>query len=132
LDGGWWPQSRDLTVELPDLVDHFPPEEGRVVGATFSPPDWEPAPSRIRVASGFVNAGSFPNDDTHTIELRMSGHITLRLLVVPPAMTGDQAEEALLAAATPGYSHTAASLLEIVGEDPDVDPRDHWHDGPAT
>ena len=41
-------------------------------------------------------------------------------------MTADQGEEALLAAATYGYEHTAASLLEIVSEYPDVDPRDQW------
>jgi hypothetical protein len=33
LDGGWWPQSRDLAVELADLVDHFPTRYGRMVRA---------------------------------------------------------------------------------------------------
>ena len=41
-------------------------------------------------------------------------------------MTTDQGEEALLAAATYGYEHTAASLLETVSEYPDVDPHDRW------
>ena len=31
LDGAWWPWSRDLAVEPPDLVDHFPSQSGRVV-----------------------------------------------------------------------------------------------------
>ena len=41
LDGGWWPQSRDLAVELADLVEHLPPQYGRVVRAVYSPPDWD-------------------------------------------------------------------------------------------
>src|SRR5690349_3595217 len=37
LDGGWWPQSRDLSRELADLVDHFPGAFGRIVRAVISP-----------------------------------------------------------------------------------------------
>ena len=39
LDGGWWPQSRDLAVELADLVDHFPQAHGRIQRAVYSPPE---------------------------------------------------------------------------------------------
>lgn len=28
LDGAWWPQTRDLEVELADLVDNWFPDEG--------------------------------------------------------------------------------------------------------
>lgn len=128
LDGGWWPQSRDLAVELADLVDHFPPEWGRIVRATFSPPDWDPAPRRIRVARGYVKVGSFPRDDTHLVLLKTADHAVLRVLVVPVGMSSDQGDEALLAAATPGYAHTAACLLDTVSEHPDIDPEDHWSD----
>ena len=128
LQGGWWPQSRDLAVELADLVDHFPPEWGRIVRATFSPPDWDPAPRRIPTARGDVKVGSFPRDDTHLVLLKTTDHAVLRVLVVPPGMSPDQGDEALLAAATPGYAHTAACLLDTVSEHPDVDPEDHWSD----
>jgi uncharacterized protein DUF5994 len=33
LQGGWWPQSRDLAVQLADHVGHLPPEWGRIVRA---------------------------------------------------------------------------------------------------
>ena len=128
LDGGWWPQSRDLAVELADLVDHFPPEQSRIVRTVFSPPDWDPAPRRIPVARGYVKVGSFPHDDTHLVLLKTADHAVLRVLVVPPGMSPDQGDEALLAAATPGYAHTAACLLDTVSEHPDVDPEDHWSD----
>ena len=128
LQGGWWPQSRDLAVELADLVDHFPPEWGRIVRTVFSPPDWDPAPRRIPVARGYVKVGSFPRDDTHLVLLKTADHAVLRVLVVPPGMSSDQGDEALLAAATPGYAHTAACLLDTVSEHPDVDPADQWSD----
>jgi hypothetical protein len=126
LDGGWWPQTRDLTVELPDLIEHLPPGLGRILRVVFSPPDWESAPRRISVAGRFVKTGSFPEDDSHLVDLRMSDHNVLRLLVIPPAMTDDQGDEAMLAATTAGYTYSAAELLDTVSELPDVDPANLW------
>lgn len=126
LDGGWWPQSRDLSVELADLVDHFPPQYGRIVRALVSPPDWGPAPRRIPVTGRDLKVGSFPGDDTHLIDLKTSDRTTLRVLVIPPSFTPDQGAEALLAAATAGNAHSATDLLEEVTNYPDIDPRDHW------
>jgi hypothetical protein len=129
LDGGWWPQSRDLKVELADLVDHFPAQFGRIVRTVVSPPDWDPAPRRISVASGgYVKVGSFPRDDTHLIHLKTSDRTVLRVLVVPPGFTDDQGAEALLAAATTGNAHSATALLDTVTDSPDIDPMDHWSD----
>lgn len=132
LDGGWWPQSRDLAVELADLVDHFPPRLGRIVRAVHSPPDWDPAPPLVPVSGGFVKVGSVPRDDTHLIHLTTSDGTVLRMLVVPPGFTDDQGDEALLAAGTAGNAHTATSLLATVTEFPDVDPINHWTDGLVT
>lgn len=128
IDGGWWPQSRDLAVELADLVDHFPTQFGRIVRALVSPPDWDPAPRRIPVAGGYVKVGSFPRDDTHVIHLKTSDRLVLHVLVVPPGYTDDQGAEALLAAAASGNAHPASDLLDTVTEYPDVDPMDHWSD----
>ena len=128
LDGGWWPQSRDLAVELADLVDHLPAQYGRIVRAVVSPPDWEPAPRRIPVNGGYVRVGSFPRDDTHLIDLKTSDRSMLRILVVPPGFTCDQGAEALLAAATTGNAHSATDLLDEVTNYPDIDPADYWSD----
>ena len=128
LDGGWWPQSRDLEVELADLVDHFPPELGQIVRAVYSAPDWDPAPNRIPTSRGYVKAGRFPRDDTHLVHLKTSDRNVLRVMVVPPWMSADQGEEAMLAAATRGNAEPAESLLATVTDLPDVDPADHWHD----
>jgi hypothetical protein len=114
LDGGWWPRSRDLAVELADLVDHFPTYLGRIVRVLVSSPDWEQAPRRIPVDGGYVKVDLLSRDDTHLIHLKTSDRTVLRVLVIPPGFTDDQGDEALLAAATqkcehrdstPGYSH---------------------------
>lgn len=128
LDGGWWPQSRDLALELADLVDHFPADQPRIVRALYSPPDWTSKPRQVRAATGWVKTGSFPRDDTHLMLLTTAGvgRPVLRLLVVPPELSQDQGAEALLAAASRGNAHGAADLLRTVTEHPDVDARDHW------
>jgi len=128
MDGGWWPRSRELGRELGELVDHLPAHHGRVVRAHFSPPDWDTASRGIPTATGAITATSAPEHGTHLILLTLADRRTLRLLVVPPAMTPDQGEEALLAAATPGYAHSADCLLKTVTDSPEHDVEDHWTD----
>ncbi len=129
LDGGWWPQSRDLAVELADLVTHFPVDKGRIVRAVVSPPDWDPAPRRIPVGRGYLKVGSFPRDDTHVILLSTADRTVLQVLVVPPGLTGEQGEEALTAAATAGNEHSATEVLREVTDQPAHDPADRWSRG---
>lgn len=99
VDGGWWPQSRDLAIELADLVDHFPPDHGRVVRAIYSPPDWDEPPRQVAVASGRVKVGSFPRDDTHVIRLKLSDRRVVYVQVIPSSATVDEGETELVAAA---------------------------------
>ena len=128
LDGGWWPYSRDLAVELADLADHFPPRSGRIVGASVSPPDWDPGPQHVAVPGGSIEVGALHHDDAHTILLTTTHDTVLRLLVVPPDFTRDHGDEALLASATARNTHSAADLLEEVLDQPATDERDHWTD----
>ncbi|HWJ09699.1 MAG TPA: DUF5994 family protein [Nocardioides sp.] len=128
VDGGWWPQSRDLEVELADLVDHFPGDGARVSRALFSPPDWDSSPRRVPIARGYLKVGWFPGDDTHLLTVAMSDQTRLRILVIPSSFTRTQGEEALLAASTPRNAHTAGELLTEVTNQPVGDPLDHWTD----
>jgi hypothetical protein len=94
VDGEWWPQSRQLHVEAADLVDHFPPEVGRINRLLFSRPDWDDGMvdgrglRRIQAARGPVKVGSFPRDDTRRMILSMASGRQLRLLVVPSDAAG--------------------------------------------
>ena len=127
LDGGWWPRSRDIDVELADLVEHFPAIIGRVYRALYSRPDWDTQPRSVRVARGRLKTGSFPGDDTHMIVLSTSTQTSLRLLVVPPDHRAG--EQAMTLAADPSIRWSTAQIL-AAGEfdDDDGEGVDHWTD----
>ena len=128
LDGAWWPQSRDLAVELADLVDHFPASAGRIIRAVYSPPDWLAPPRRIKVAGGFVKAGFFPHDDTHAMSLRTFDEQIVQLMVVPPGTSSRLARPAMQTAADPANSDCAAALLRDLERAGGVDPAAQWSD----
>ncbi len=127
LDGGWWPQTREIDLELADLVDHFPAVLGRVYRVLYSSPDWNTQPRSVPVARGRIKAGSFPRDDTHLLVLRMSTRISLRLLVVPP----DHSSGALAMgiAADPANRWSATQIL-AAGDltEEDAETTDQWND----
>ena len=147
LDGGWWPHSRDLAVELADLVSGLPAEAGRAVRAVYSPPDWDTPPRRVPLPRGYLKVGSFPDDDSHVLDLRMLDGTTLRLLVVPPTADAQGADVALHAAAEPEGVGNAATILAAMAprvpdqesdpvaapvtddwEQPPSEPEEHWTD----
>lgn len=121
LDGSWWPQSRDLSLELADLVDNFPVELGQVQRVVFSRPDWDAAPHRVRVARGLIKVGSYPHDDTHQVWLSMSTHTMIRLSVATPA--GSSRPPAPTGVAAPGRPAVGD---ESVSDE--LDANSHWND----
>jgi hypothetical protein len=127
LDGAWWPQSRDIEVELADLIDRFPAVIGRVYRVLYSRPDWDTQPRSVRVARGRVKTGSFPRDDTHMLVLSMSTRTQLRLLVVP--YDQPMGEQAMALAAASSNRSSAAEILAAYALDEEVgDAQDHWID----
>jgi uncharacterized protein DUF5994 len=121
VDGSWWPQSRDLAVELRDLVDHFPKERGQVHRVVFSRPDWDTAPHRMRVGRGLIKVGSYPHDDTHQVWLSMSTQELIRLSVQAPE--GASAPAVPTAPTAPGPPRRIAAA-----DEPDTDAAEHWTD----
>lgn len=113
LDGAWWPQSRDLALEVADLVDHFPAESGRIQRLLFSPPDWDAAGAagtrRVRATRGTVKVGSFPRDDTHLVILTLAPGERLHVLVVPSDHEPELADDLL--ARVPEHLGRDAHLL---------------------
>ena len=118
LDGAWWPQSRDPTVEFPDLIDHFPTGRGEVHRVVFSRPDWDTTPHRVRAARGPVKVGSYPHDDTHQVWLSMSTQELIRLSVRMPEPAPAPATSA--GAVPPRAAATA--------DEQDLGAEEHWTD----
>ncbi len=116
VDGGWWPQSRDLQAEAADLVDHFPPEVGRINRLLFSRPDWDNVVvnnrglRRIKAARGPVKVGSFPSDDNHQMVLTMASGRPLRLLVIPSATDDSEGNRLLQASSAEAPSGRSTAI----------------------
>jgi uncharacterized protein DUF5994 len=124
LAGVWWPQSRDIDVEVADLVDNFP--GGRVSRVLFSRPDWDTHPRSVQLGGRRVKTGSFPSDDTHLIILKMADHSVLRLLLVPP---GHPRGESLMRDDLDDRDHhDARDILSMDVPSPEPDSADHWDD----
>lgn len=123
IDGVWWPQTRNLAVEVADLIDHFPPYSGRVGRILYSRPDWDqprdahliPAawPRYVNARRGRVKVGSFPLDDTHLIQLVLSQHWEQRLsiMVVPSRLSVASGTHLMVQASDPGNRREAGDLL---------------------
>lgn len=126
LDGAWWPYSRDLEAEMSHLVHQFPPIDGRISRAVYSPPDWDAPPRELTAGQGVIEVRASLRDDPHVLILELSDGRRLTLLVVPPDFTPGQGGEALLAGSTAGNRHPASELLLEVTDQPDADPADRW------
>jgi hypothetical protein len=116
LDGGWWPQSGNLSVEMGDLVDGYPAERARIVRALYSPPDWEDAPKRVTTARGYIETASFLREYSPVMILTTSDRRKLCLLVIPHDLSPSQGEAALEAAVTPYFASSPAQILATIRE----------------
>jgi hypothetical protein len=128
VDGAWWPQTRELDVELADLVDHWPDHLGSVYRALYSRSDWTGRPRSVATARRRIRTGIFPRDDTHLIVLSLSTRRTVELLVVPPGHP--EAESVMHWASHPLNRLTGAQILArgAETEDDDHDLTDQWND----
>jgi Family of unknown function (DUF5994) len=95
FDGAWWPRSRLLSVELPELVAALDKLGVRVERFTFPAEAWDEPPARkLGVAGRTVRTGAFRSMDRQLVSLTVDGDRRLDLLVVPPeadALTGVRA-----------------------------------------
>lgn len=123
IDGAWWPRSRNLAVEIADLIDHFPAYSGRVGRILFSRSDWDRTldghgvpggwPQFVNTSRGRIRVGSIPEDDTHLIRLVMSRHSLQRItiMVVPSDIGSTQGSRLMAQATDPDNRRTAALLV---------------------
>jgi hypothetical protein len=116
LDGGWWPQSRNLGAEMADLVNNFPAERARIVRALYSPPDWDDAPKRVTTSRGYIETAAFARDFSPVMILTTSDREKLCLLVIPSDLTEAQGTAALEAAVTPYFATSPTQLLTKIRE----------------
>jgi hypothetical protein len=95
FDGAWFPRSRDLAVELPELIAELDRRGLRVERFTYALDSWSPAPRKLTVADRVVRTGGFRSMDPQVVCLTWAGGARRAdLLVVPPetdVLTGARA-----------------------------------------
>jgi hypothetical protein len=113
VDGGWWPQSRDATAELPVLISSLNERIGSVRRLGVDARDWDDIPRRLTVGGHTVRIGRFA-DLNHKIIVTLGSQDHLLLLVVPPEAPTPAAKSALAMAAT-GNSGRPEEILAASG-----------------
>src|ERR1700759_3625480 len=81
VDGGWWPRSRDLAVELPALAHVLAVRLGRVTRVAFALEAWDTAPRQITVDGAVVRLEGFHSQDQYVVHLSGSDGQRTGLLV---------------------------------------------------
>ena len=95
FDGAWWPRSRLLSVELPELAAALQSLGVRIDRFTYSVGAWDEPPARkMLIGDRTVRTGGFASMDQQLVSLTVDGERRVDLLVVPPeadALTGVRA-----------------------------------------
>lgn len=85
FDGAWFPRSRDLAVEVPELIAALDRHGVRVERFTYSLDAWLPAPRKVVVGGRVVRTGGFRSMEPGAVCLSWAGgNKRADLLVVPP------------------------------------------------
>jgi hypothetical protein len=95
FDGAWFPRTRDLAVELPELIAELERRGVRVERFTYPLGTWAPVARKIAVPGRIVRTGGFRSMDPGVVCLTWEGGTRRAdLLVVPPetdVLTGARA-----------------------------------------
>jgi Family of unknown function (DUF5994) len=131
IDGAWWPYSRDLTAELPALIDVLDARWGRITRITVNPVHWPLVPHKVQVHGHVVKVGWFKQEqDQH--QLMLLSHRVGRwdLLVIPPQTPPGTAAWLMNAAADPLRTATGSRLMAQAdgrtAEETQEAPEDLW------
>ncbi|MFJ6530026.1 DUF5994 family protein [Streptomyces longwoodensis] len=93
IDGEWWPRSRDIGAELPDLVHALTVHLRPLMRVGLDATAWDHLSTRLVIDDQVVHIASFPvGDDTVLITRGDQGHFSP--LVVPPRATAEAARAA--------------------------------------
>lgn len=126
VDGAWWPRSSDAAAELIPLLTALGPQTGRPTRVSLNATAWDPGPRMLRAAGHVVRLGWFSHMDPAVVTIAHLapevGHggrrfqDRLRLLVIPPQTSPQQAQAVMSRAGSGTASGTPTDML--LGPDP--------------
>lgn len=129
FDGAWWPRSRDVMAELPDLITALGAHLGHIPRVALDTLAWDTVPRSVTVNGCTVKIGRFATT-TGTISLSRGMQDHFLLLVVPPGSKPRSAASAMEGAAATGNHTPAGELLVTVVDEFAVPPG--WMSGPEV
>jgi len=119
IDAAWWPRSRDLTSELPPLLEVLWTAAREVDRVTYNIAAWDPAPRRMRIEGRVVRLGGFSTSDPLTIRLSDAwGAERIDILVIAATTDASLAQRALLLASKADSPYRADEILTRAGSRP--------------
>src|SRR5581483_7160017 len=119
VDGGWWPHSLDLSVELPQLLAELSSAGHDVAQVIYNPTAWKPAPRTLAAAGRSVTLAPSTGQDAASISLvDRSGSKRTDLVVVPPRTDLRVAERVLALAGLGGDLRRAVGIIERANSGP--------------
>ncbi|WP_319453636.1 MULTISPECIES: DUF5994 family protein [unclassified Mycobacterium] len=95
VGGAWWPRSRNLTAELPDLVAALAVRVGRVERVVYDPAGWDEAPERIVIGDATVTLDAYRYESFHKLYAYGIDGTSIVLRIVP-TVTNDAAALTLM------------------------------------
>ena len=121
IDAAWWPRSRDLTTELPPMLEVLWAAARDINRVTYNIAAWDHAPRRMRIHGRTVRLGGFSTSDPLTIRLSDAwGVERVDMLVIAPTTETALAERALALAGQADNLSRAEEILTRAGSQPNT------------
>ncbi|THA24712.1 hypothetical protein E4198_08150 [Streptomyces sp. RKND-216] len=114
LDGAWWPRSRDVTTELPELIVALTEHLGPIRRVGLDARAWDRLPTRLVVDDRIVHIDSSRIGDDTALITRGDRDL-FSLLVVPPEAEHGAACDAMTRAVSADNTTRAGPLLIDTG-----------------
>ena len=111
VDGGWWPRSRDLAAEVPELATVLSVRLGPIERVAYALDAWDSPPRRVDVDGRRVRLEGFRSQDRDIVHLTGMGGQRVSLLVIPPDTSEAAGHDAMMTAAHRDNADTPASIL---------------------
>jgi hypothetical protein len=123
VDGGWWPRSRDLAVELPALARVLAVRLGGVSRIAFALTAWYPPPRQITVDGRTIRMEGFRTQDEYIVHVSGPNRQRTTLLVIPQNAATNAAHEAMTTASKRDNIDPPGTILADAGIAAGLPPR---------
>jgi hypothetical protein len=114
IDAAWWPRTRDLSRELPPLLEVFGTAGREINRITYNVHVWDRAPRRMTIEGRTVRLGGFASSDPLTIRLSDPwGRERVDILVIAPDTDAATAARLFEIASRAGGSGRADEIVAL-------------------